>query len=382
MTLQRSGSVAGSSIGGGAASTVSAGSRRPRTQDESSLGRGDDDFVDRRSSLENGVFGVLFTLSKENSETRIRIRWILLKILLDGWQLFSTVIDPKLQGWDINPDGRVWTIVAVLNFRWVADLGYSAYLALLYSMLALLGVNVGLCVWVAWCFKEQKFPVVWPIKVLQVFTAFLFHAFDVASLNMLQLGISCRYFGPSPKMHFDLLPEYSCVAPPHLIQTVVSALSLVLFVVIAMLLNMAEVEVNPLSRRPLALGHSGSEVTAFAIKVLLTLVNVFFPWPRVVSCLYLVLAVALAYQYLRHPGHLVQWVSDLKSGVAIAIVWCAFAGVLLVFRPGVSANGVQAWAHALTVTMLAGLGPAFGVGMLWSRLMTKRMTKKALNALA
>ena len=42
---------------------------------------------------------------------------------------------------------------------------YSAYLALLYAAVALLVMNIGLCVWVAWCFKEQKFPVVWPIKV-------------------------------------------------------------------------------------------------------------------------------------------------------------------------------------------------------------------------
>ncbi len=42
------------------------------------------------------------------------------------------------------------------------------YLILLYSMVVLLAVNVILCVWVAWCFKEQKFPVVWPIKVRAV----------------------------------------------------------------------------------------------------------------------------------------------------------------------------------------------------------------------
>ncbi len=45
------------------------------------------------------------TCSKENSETRIRIRWVLLKILLDGWQLFATVIQPAKQGWDIDPTG-------------------------------------------------------------------------------------------------------------------------------------------------------------------------------------------------------------------------------------------------------------------------------------
>lgn len=46
--------------------------------------------------------------------------------------------------------------------------GYGAYVALLYGMVTLLAVNIGLCVWVAWCFKEQKFPVVWPIKVSTV----------------------------------------------------------------------------------------------------------------------------------------------------------------------------------------------------------------------
>lgn len=48
---------------------------------------------------------------------------------------------------------------------YVRTQSYGVYLILLYSMVVLLAVNVVLCVWVAWCFKEQKFPVVWPIKV-------------------------------------------------------------------------------------------------------------------------------------------------------------------------------------------------------------------------
>jgi hypothetical protein len=42
---------------------------------------------------------------------------------------------------------------------------------------------------VAWCFKEQRFPVVWPIVVLRVFSSVFFQAFDVASLNLLQVGV-------------------------------------------------------------------------------------------------------------------------------------------------------------------------------------------------
>ncbi len=93
------------------------------------------------------------------------IRWALLKMLIDGWQLFTTIIQPAVQGWDINEDGLAWKVVSVLSFGWLADIGYGAYVALLYGAVALLAVNIGLCVWVAWCFSQQKFPVVWPIKV-------------------------------------------------------------------------------------------------------------------------------------------------------------------------------------------------------------------------
>ncbi|PNH12150.1 Tiny macrocysts protein B [Tetrabaena socialis] len=290
-------SRAGSSYVGSVASSQSSGSRRVRAAKAQQ--DGEDFDADRRSTLENGIFGVLFTLSKENNETRIKIRWVLLKILLDAWQLFITVVNPMSQGWDINPGGRVWAVVSVLSFRWLGDVGYGAYLALLYSMVALLAINIGLCVWVAWCFKEQKFPAVWPIKMLRVFSSIFFQAFDVTSLTLLQLGITCRYAGNGPRMRFDLFPEHSCATSPHLLHAIVSALSLVLFVTIALFLNMAEVEVNPLGQRPLALGHSGAEVMAFAIKVLLTLVDVFLPWPRVSACAYLALSLALAWQYLR-----------------------------------------------------------------------------------
>ncbi|KXZ55417.1 hypothetical protein GPECTOR_3g69 [Gonium pectorale] len=330
---------------------------------------------------QNGIFGVLFTLSKENSDTRINLKWIIVKAIIDAWQLFTTVISPAKQGWSIS--STVWSVVGVLNFHWLGDLGYGAYLAVLYGMVALLAVNVGMCVWVAWCFKEQKFPVVWPIKVLRVFSSVFFQAFDVTSLSLLQLGISCRYTGfAKPKMQLELFPEYSCMSTPHLLHAVVSALSLVVFVAIALLLNMAEVEVNPKSRRPLALGHSGAEVMVFGIKALLTLVDVFLGWKKVAAVAYLALSLALAYQYLRWSPNLVGWMNHLKSGVSAAIAWAAAMLVLLVFRPGVKTAQAQQWADAVTIVMLAGLAPAFGVGALLSWLSIRRMTRKALNYLA
>lgn len=37
-------------------------------------------FLQQGSSLEGGIFGVLFTLSQEKNTTHIRYQWILLKV--------------------------------------------------------------------------------------------------------------------------------------------------------------------------------------------------------------------------------------------------------------------------------------------------------------
>ena len=39
--------------------------------------------------------------------------------------------------------------------------GYDFYIAILYIVASVLIVSLGLCVWVGWCFKNQRFTVVW-----------------------------------------------------------------------------------------------------------------------------------------------------------------------------------------------------------------------------
>ncbi|EFJ45146.1 hypothetical protein VOLCADRAFT_94549 [Volvox carteri f. nagariensis] len=386
-------------------------------------GQGEDLF-DRRSSLENGIFAVLFTLRKENTEARIRIRWTLIQITLGGWQLFTTVIDPSKQPWDMNPDSTAWKIVGILDFEWLVHVGYNAYLAVLYTMVTLLMVNCGLCVWVAWCFKEQKFPVVWPVKALRLFNAVFLHAFDIASLNVLQLGINCRFTGPEhPHLRFDMLPKYSCVKPPHVMHAVVSGLALTLFVVLSLVSIMAQVEVNLLSNRPSALGHSGPEMIAFMIRLHLKVQKAFctgdakwtapaaaYHIPGFFSCCLRVdegaddagssrhrlatrgflhtcgpvrgIGVAVHSMGEASNPHLVAWVNYLKGGVAVTVVWCSVSLTVLVFHPGINGQHMKDYSRAITLVMLLGLAPAFTLGALMSWRMISYMTKSALKALA
>ena len=72
----------------------------------------------------------------------------------------------------------------------------------------------------------------------------------------------------------------------------------------------------------------------------------------------------------------------LKSGVSTLVVWCCLTLMLLVFAPGVKQSELSSWSSAMTITMLAGLAPAFGVGAAMSWFFIRKMTTTALQAMA
>ncbi|PNW79659.1 hypothetical protein CHLRE_08g361950v5 [Chlamydomonas reinhardtii] len=335
--------------------------------------------VAQRFGFEGAVFGVLFTLSQEKNTQDIFYHWILLKILLDVWQVYTQILTPQY-GWDIDPDSMLWKGVSVLSFGWLADIGYGWYVGLLYTLATLLGLNLALCGWVAVCFRNQKFDYVWPIKVVRGFSYVFLQVFDITSLNFLQLGISCNYTASASSglfLRMQLFPQYSCSALPQLAQSLVSGVLLGVFVAVAMLVNMSEVEVNPTSKSPQALGHSGAEVTAFFIKVLMTLVSTFIGgWPKVASAAYLLLAFWLAWCNLRWVPHLVGWVGDLKSGCAVAMAGVAALQVAVVALPD---SAIDA-RHTLTLVMGIGLAPLFVAGSLLSWWRRAWFTAAALKA--
>lgn len=80
--------------------------------------------------------------------------------------------------------------------------------------------------------------------------------------------------------------------------------------------------------------------------------------------------------------HLVAWVNNLKGGVAVTVVWCCAALMLLVFQPGVKAAQAEEWSEIMTLVMLVGLAPAFLCGALTSFFTIRTTTRTALKALA
>lgn len=69
--------------------------------------------------------------------------------------------------------------------------GYQFYLIIFYILVAILFVSVAICVWVGWCFMNDNFPFLWPIKVARVVVSLFVSMFYIASLNIFLMACAC-----------------------------------------------------------------------------------------------------------------------------------------------------------------------------------------------
>jgi hypothetical protein len=70
--------------------------------------------------------------------------------------------------------------------------GYTFYLAIFYIMVSILFISVAICVWVGWCFMNDSFPFLWPIKVARVVVSLFVSMFYLLSLNVFLVACACN----------------------------------------------------------------------------------------------------------------------------------------------------------------------------------------------
>jgi hypothetical protein len=99
--------------------------------------------------------------------------------------------------------------------------GYQFYLVIFYILVAILFISVSICVWVGWCFMNDSFPFLWPIKVARVVVSLFVSMFYIASLNIFLMACACDNHGGKWK-HLvfklgkgtQLLTAAGCGRPP------------------------------------------------------------------------------------------------------------------------------------------------------------------------
>jgi hypothetical protein len=70
--------------------------------------------------------------------------------------------------------------------------GYRFYLIVFYVLVATLFISTGICIWVGWCFKNDSFPFLWPIKVARIVVSLFVSMFYIASLNIFLIAMQCK----------------------------------------------------------------------------------------------------------------------------------------------------------------------------------------------
>ncbi|KAL6757143.1 hypothetical protein V8C86DRAFT_1716601 [Haematococcus lacustris] len=323
-----------------------------------------------------GLFGVLFTVSKEKAPSR---PFVIFRLFLDWLQLFLLIVNPAY-GWTIDPGNKVWQAFSFLSLNYfMSARGYTFFLACMYILAVCLFANLALCIWVSHSFQQNKFDHVWPIAWLRVFSLIFFQVLDIASVTLFLIALDCQYFAvPDSQLHYNQeFPDVYCWGMPHIIHASVAAIAVGLFVVLATIFTAAEVELNPVSRNLLGMPHSRVEVLGFCIKMLMTAASVFVNGLTWLSVIFLVGSFFLVYLYLKWLPHLHATINHIRVATYASILYVALLFIILAYAPGVDQNnpkGVSDFSSIMTTLLWAGFVPVGLAGAIASYLHTQYWT--------
>ncbi|KAJ9519321.1 hypothetical protein QJQ45_023109, partial [Haematococcus lacustris] len=378
---------------------------------EGDRNKSDQEEVEEQRAFTSGLFGVLYTVSKEK---RVSWRMVLFRLVLDALQLFLLVVNPSY-GWDIDAHNSGWRVVSFIGLNWImTDMGYTFFLVCFYLMAGGLLVVVVLCFWVGWSFRNSRFDYVWPITLLRWYGNIFFQVLDIASMSLFLIALDCQYF-PNPNQFYnqEFPAQAACFKAPHIIHALVAVFTLLIFVPLATVFQMADMELNPLSKNLMATGHSKHGVMAFALallltvqlvqpdwgvakagqgcgalslapagtteqpglaarrvevqsfllRVLMTFSSVFITNVRWLSIFFLVLSLGLVWLYVQWVPHMSAMVNHIRTGSYAAILYCSVLLLVVAFTPGAQSDAEAAqMQRTTTLALWVGLIPAALVG--------------------
>ncbi|GFH07471.1 PAS domain-containing protein, partial [Haematococcus lacustris] len=323
----------------------------------------EDEVSDDTRLVQQGAFGVMYTVAKAT-----------FRLFLDFLQLFLLTVNPQYGFTGFIDNSNIgWQVVSFIGLnQFLANRGYLFFIVALYIMAGALLFNVVLCVWVGYSFQANSFNHVWPIVWLRWFGKVFYQVLDIATLSLFLVALDCQLYGrPEVQGVNQQFPNVYCWSGAHVIHASVAAISIIVFIAFAAFFTLAEMELNPLSRNPLAMAHSGVEVLGFGLKSVMTLAATFLSGTRELSLLYLACSLALLYLYVYWVPHLNPAVNMIRTASYAMVLWTSLVLVLLAFRT-VNLSGQQSAEvqEQLTLVMWVGLVPAGLAGALagWMRL--------------
>ncbi|PNW87648.1 hypothetical protein CHLRE_02g142166v5 [Chlamydomonas reinhardtii] len=273
------------------------------------------------------LFGALFTLAKEKISDSWKVA--VLTVVVDFLLILAIMLNLEYP-WAVDPTNPLFKIFYMIEIhKPLSAAGYKFYLVVFYLLSAMLYVCIAICVWVAWCFKNDSFPFLWPIKFVRVVASLFFGMFYIAALNIFLVILECA---PDHGVWAQHIWHVQCFAMPHLVHLIVAVLSSITFAVAALLLVTADHELEPMSRSLLAAPHSMCELKAQLAKTVITVVDVLlWDYPRVQGVVFMMCCVSTFYFHIKQLPYYTSWVNSFRLCFFGVHAWVAIHLCVLVF---------------------------------------------------
>ncbi|KAG2430820.1 hypothetical protein HXX76_009796 [Chlamydomonas incerta] len=292
------------------------------------------------------------------------VKFTIFRLFMDFIQLWLLVVNPAY-GFDIDSNNGGWRAVSLINLNWfLAERGYMFFLVLFYIFVGLLLLNVGLSVWVAHQFSNNRFDQVWPIVFLRWFGLIFYQVLDVATLTLLLAALDCQYFSvpKDVQFHNQNFPSEVCWAMPHLIHVAVAVVAIIVFVVMAGAMVVSQMDLNPMTRHYMGIMHTRTEGYSFIIKTIATIASVMVNSTKWLSILYIVCFVVLMYLQYKWVPFTFAISNYVRGASYAAVLYSSVLLIALAFGSPSDPEGRHDFSHNITIALWAGLAPAGVIG--------------------
>lgn len=140
------------------------------------------------NGLEEGFFGIFFTISREKKSV-LQKKWAVLILCIEFLQVLNFTLNKDV-GWAKQLD-VVWNGLAYFTIKNpFISLGYGFFLASFSFFALLLTFSLAVCGFVGFLFKRNTFPFEWPIKFVRVIFALMVF-FPVCAIHFYRLEGWC-----------------------------------------------------------------------------------------------------------------------------------------------------------------------------------------------
>ncbi|GIL69032.1 hypothetical protein Vretifemale_11, partial [Volvox reticuliferus] len=332
----------------------------------------EDDLLEQRKSLQEGVFSAMYMLSRSKSVDSWRFAMV--KIVLEALIPFLVLFNPT-NGWDINTSNPVWQVV-----RWtlprspVARIwGYDVYIRIFYAIVGLVYIAVGSIAVLTIAMRKQEHSrsLMRFARFLQMFTDVVFALAYMAVFDYMVFLFNCKYAGHGSHPH-QYFTQVECFRTPHLIHMTVAGFTAIVFFCSTALMLVAGCDLNPVARGIMASPSAVTRLRVLVLKALYVIVmNTLSSVLKARAVAVLALSVAITYFNIARMPFLRYYINFFWVGGWTAVAYTCAVFCCFNFRRDGDTHHVR---HKMVQLVLYGVFPAIAAGMaataiwLWYRM--------------